>query len=200
MSTPHAEVLLTSILERAQAEGALGARPIAEVIQHARSFVDAIPDDIHSVMDLGSGAGIPGLVVALDRPLLTVTLVDRRAKRVDALRRALTALGWEPRVAAVEAGADQLSRDPTWAGTQDVVVARGFGEPGVTLPIAGRLVRPGGWVIISEPPVEMGSRWETDWVQSLGMSPPERRGSVVRFHVEQQRGDTPRNPGGTTHP
>lgn len=200
MSTPHAEVLLTSILERAQVEGALGARPIAEVIQHARSFVDAIPNDVHSVTDLGSGAGIPGLVVALDRPLLTVTLVDRRAKRVDALRRAIRALGWERRVVAIEADADSLSRDPAWAGTQDVVVARGFGEPAVTLPIAGRLVRPGGWVVISEPPPEMGSRWETDWVHSLGMNTPERRGAVVRFHVEQQHGASLSNPGGTPHP
>ena len=79
VSQPHAEALLTSILVRAQAEGALGARPIVEVISHTRSFVAALPDGVLSVMDLGSGAGIPGLVVALDRPLLQVTLVDRRA-------------------------------------------------------------------------------------------------------------------------
>ena len=200
MSGPHAEELLTSILQRAQAEGALGARPILEVIAHARSFVAALPDGVLSIMDLGSGAGIPGLVVALDRPLLQVTLVDRRAKRVDALRRAVTALGWGARVTVLEADADQLSRDPTWAKTQDAVVARGFAEPAVTLPIAGRLVRPGGWVVISEPPAEHGSRWDVEWVRSLGMGPPERRGAVVRFHVEHHPGESPSNPHGDMYP
>ena len=101
VSTAPAEVTLTAILQRAQAQGVLGARPIAEVLAHARGFVAALPDDAVSVVDLGSGAGIPGLVIALDRPTLRVTLVDRRASRVDTLQRAIIALGWADRVVAV---------------------------------------------------------------------------------------------------
>ena len=152
VSTAPAEVTLTAILQRAQAQGVLGARPIAEVLAHARGFVAALPDDAVSVVDLGSGAGIPGLVIALDRPTLRVTLVDRRASRVDTLQRAIIALGWADRVVAVESDAEVMSRDPAFQGTFDVVVARGFADPAITLPIAARLARNGGWVIISEPP------------------------------------------------
>ncbi|MDP4835478.1 MAG: class I SAM-dependent methyltransferase, partial [Ilumatobacteraceae bacterium] len=133
MSTAPAEVTLTAILQRAQAQGVLGARPIAEVLAHARGFVAALPDDAVSVVDLGSGAGIPGLVIALDRPTLRVTLVDRRASRVDTLQRAIIALGWADRVVAVESDAEVMSRDPAFQGTFDVVVARGFADPAITL-------------------------------------------------------------------
>ena len=179
------ERLLVDVLSRAQAEGALGQRPIADVIQHARSFVDALPSDVTTVMDIGSGAGVPGLIIALDRPTVQLTLVDRRAKRVDALRRAIAVLEWGDRVVAHEGDVNQLSRDPAWEGTQDAVVARGFGEPARTLPLARQLVRVGGWLVISEPPPERGSRWDPAWVASLGLSSPERCGAVVRFHVEQ---------------
>jgi 16S rRNA G527 N7-methylase RsmG len=115
---------------------------------------------------------------------LRVTLVDRRASRVDTLQRAIIALGWVDRVVAVESDAELMSRDPAFQGTFDVVVARGFADPAITLPIAVRLARNGGWVIISEPPPEHGSRWDLDWVHSLGVGMPERHGQVVRFHVE----------------
>jgi 16S rRNA (guanine527-N7)-methyltransferase len=176
--------MLTAVLQRAQAQGVLGARPIAEVLAHARGFVAALPDDAVSVVDLGSGAGIPGLVIALDRPTMRVTLVDRRASRVDTLQRAIIALGWAERVVAVESDAQVMSRDPAFQGTFDVVVARGFADPTTTLPIAARLARSGGWGSISEPPPDYGSRWDHDWVHSLGVGMPERRGPVVRFHVE----------------
>lgn len=185
MTTPTHEAGVLAVLARAQDEGALGARPVDEVLAHARSFVAALPSGVSTVLDMGTGAGVPGLVIALDRPEICVVMVDRRAKRVDSLQRAIVSLGWSDRVQAIEADADLLSRDPQHHHTYDAVVARGFAEPLVALPIAVRLTRPGGWVIISEPPPERGSRWDTEWVQTLGVAAPERLGSVVRFHVEQ---------------
>lgn len=184
MADSSTEALLAEILLRAQTEGALGARPIADVIAHARGFVAALPFGARSLLDLGSGAGVPGLVIALDRPDVRVTLVDRRDKRVDALRRAIAALGWGDRVDAVASDAELLCRDPAHRAAYDVVVARGFGDPTLTLPIAVQCARVGGAVIISEPPLADGSRWDVEWVRTLGVSPPERVGSVVRFHVE----------------
>lgn len=175
---------LVAVLERAQTEGALGTRPIPEVISHARAFVAALPPEVENVVDLGSGAGIPGLVIALDRPEIRITLVDRRAKRVDALRRAVTALEWMARVNVLEADAHQLALDPAWARSCDAAVARGFGPPRETLHVAASLVHPGGWVIISEPPDDVPSRWDPQWLTDSGVGAPERYGSVVRFHVE----------------
>lgn len=179
---------LVAVLERAQTEGALGTRPIPEVISHARAFVAALPPEVENVVDLGSGAGIPGLVIALDRPEIRITLVDRRAKRVDALRRAVTALEWMARVNVLEADAHQLALDPARARLYDAAVARGFGPPRETLHVAASLVHPGGWVIISEPPDDVPSRWDPQWLTDSGAGAPERYGSVVRFHVEHPTG------------
>lgn len=175
---------LVAVLERAQYEGALGSRPIPEVIDHARAFVAALPQGLQHVVDLGSGAGIPGLVLALDRPELHLTLIDRRAKRVDALRRATVALGWTDRVTVAEADVFQLTSDPAWVHRCDAAVARGFGPPEETLRGAAALVRQGGWVVISEPPDTTPSRWDPAWLERNGVGTPERLGAVVRFHVE----------------
>ena len=184
-----AQRLVEEILTRAQAAGALGSRPIAEVIAHARGFVDALPATVATVIDIGTGAGVPGLIIALDLPHVRVTLADRRVKRIDALQRAIRALGWESRVQALAGEVAGLCTHPMHQRAYDAVVARGFGNPRVTLPLAVQLVRPGGVVIVSEPPAEFGSRWDLNWVQSLGCQAPERVGAVVRFHVEHSTGE-----------
>jgi len=175
---------LCAVLERAQIQGALGARPIAEVIDHANDFVAALPTDVTSVLDLGTGAGIPGLVIAFARPSVQVTMVDRRAKRIDALQRAIVALGWEARATTIAVDAEQLIADPTWLWRHDAVVARGFADPRTTLRVAAQLTRTDGWVVISEPPAGSPTRWDPAWYEEFQVSRPERLGRVARFHVE----------------
>jgi 16S rRNA (guanine527-N7)-methyltransferase len=178
---------LAAVFARAQALGALGAWPIPEVLAHAREFVTALPISTERVLDLGSGAGIPGLVIACERPELTVTLVDRRERRTDELVRAVASLELTGRVSVVTADAAALVALPDWVASQDAVVARGFGEPETTLLLAARLTRPGGVVIVSEPPSDQPSRWQPAWLAAAGVSAPERHGRVARFHVEQHR-------------
>ena len=55
-----------------------------------------------TVVDLGSGGGVPGLVIADARPDLRLVLVDRRATRTDHLRRLVGRLGLADRVEVVE--------------------------------------------------------------------------------------------------
>src|SRR5215204_5250042 len=86
----------------------LGERPIDEVVVHAGSFVDALVGVQGTVLDLGSGGGVPGLVIAEARPDLFVVLVDRRATRTDHLRRLVARLGWRDRVEVVTADAAAL--------------------------------------------------------------------------------------------
>jgi 16S rRNA G527 N7-methylase RsmG len=50
----------------------------------------------------------------------------------------------------------------------DVVTARGFGPPEFTLRSATRLIRPGGRIVISEPPA--GDRWSAELLDELGLS------------------------------
>ena len=146
---------LVRILEDGQRLGFLGKRPIVDVIEHARGFVTALDAVTGRVVDLGSGGGVPGLVIAHDRPDLAVTLVDRRSKRTDFLARIVRRQDWSARVEVVNADVEELIRDG--ANEFDAAVARGFGPPAETLRSAAELLRPGGLIVISEPPE--GDRW-----------------------------------------
>lgn len=179
-------------LRRAQRLGLLGARPVEEVVEHARAFVRALATlgatvptadgarpasagESPTVLDIGSGGGIPGLVVAGDRPDLAVTLVDRRQKCTDFLERTTAALGWRHRVSVRCCDTASLIT----AGERfDAVIARGFGPPELTLDVAARLVGPGGRIVISEPPD--GDRWSSDQLDRLSLS-HQRAGAVAVF-------------------
>jgi 16S rRNA (guanine527-N7)-methyltransferase len=59
------------------------------------------------VIDAGSGAGLPGLVLALVRPDLDVTLVEPKLRATTFLSEVVTALGLEGRVTVVRARAEE---------------------------------------------------------------------------------------------
>lgn len=148
---------LVDALGHAQGIGLLGPRPIDEVIAHADAFLEPLRGVTGTVIDLGSGGGVPGLVIADVRPDLRLELVDRRRKRTDVLERLVRRLGWSERVAVEAVDAEELVRRRP--GAADAVVSRGFGPPDVTLRIAAALVRPGGIIVISEPPGDQPDRW-----------------------------------------
>lgn len=175
---------LDDVLAAAQAAGSLGDRPIADVIQHAECFVSALPADTHLIIDLGTGAGVPGLVIADRRPGTHLVLVDRRATRIDGLRRAVAALGLTTRVTVIHADAADLARKTDHAGRYDTVVSRGFGSPEYTAQHARPLLRPGGVLIVSEPPVRDPRRWPDADVVRWGFVGVEFLPGVVRLTAD----------------
>jgi len=161
---------LLETLRDAQRFGFFGDRPIEEAAAHSMAFVEAI-GPLHTgarVVDLGSGGGLPGLVLAASYRDVAITLIDRRAKRTDFLRRAVKRLAFEhARVIT-----DDVRRlvDAVAAGSSppfDVVTARGFGPPDVTLQLAAGLIGPDGRIVISEPPT--GDRWDSELLVALGL-------------------------------
>lgn len=177
---------LLRVLGEAQRVGALGSSPLFEIIRHATWFADAIPIEAREIVDLGSGAGVPGLIVAIARPELRVTLVDRRQKRVDALVRAIASLAMGDRVAAVCVDVDKIRTELPWLGRFDAAISRGFGPPLQTLTWSAQLVRRGGVVVISEPPDEIGDRWVGVDLAALRVDGPTRVGPLAMFHVKHQ--------------
>lgn len=168
---------LTAALTLSQRLGFLGDRPIPEVIEHAGGFVDALDDVRGRVVDLGSGGGVPGLVIAQQRPDLALTLVDRRTKRTDFLDRMVHRYRLRDRVSVEACDTDSLiGRE---GGTFDAAVARGFGPPMFTLETGVKLVRPGGVVVISEPPD--GDRWDADAIAAIGVDRRVTAAGVVIF-------------------
>jgi 16S rRNA (guanine(527)-N(7))-methyltransferase RsmG len=94
------------------------------------------------VIDVGSGAGLPGLVLALLRPDLDLTLVEARAKRCAFLRTARHALGLTFSVLE-----QRLEGPPADRPLFDVACSQAALPPERWLTLAARLVGPGGRVV-----------------------------------------------------
>ena len=186
MAVPHPAEHegLIRIFSAAQRIGALGTQPVKDMISHACAFTDALPLSVRTCVDLGSGAGVPGLVIAIARPEIQITLVDRRSKRTDTLQRAVKALGIEQQVSVVCADVESFARTVNIKRSFDAACARGFGPPEFTLKWSAELVKTGGVIVVSEPPPGSPDRWQGIDLSAVGVSEPTRIGPVAMFHVE----------------
>jgi 16S rRNA G527 N7-methylase RsmG len=162
---------LVEALADQQRLGVLGTSP-AEAIAHSDRFVAALAD-AGRVLDLGSGAGVPGLVIAVRRPSLRVTLLDARERRTDRLARIVHRLGLTDRVEVVCARADAAARQADLAGSFEAVTARSFGGPVAVLTASRPFLAVGGRLVVSDPPAA-GARWSIDEVVRAGFRPLAR--------------------------
>lgn len=164
-------VSLEEVLERSKALGFLGPGEIEPQIAHARAWLDVLDvlDQAARVLDLGSGGGLPGLVLAHDRPHLSLTLLDSQVKRCNFLAAAVVWLD-RPEVQVVCGRAETLAHEPGLRASFDVVVARSFGAPAVTAECGVGFLRQGGALWVSEPPdTELASRWPSEGLLELGL-------------------------------
>lgn len=97
-------------------------------------------------LDLGSGGGVPGIVLALARPDVAWTLVDSVHRKADAMRGFVDALGLD-NVTVVAERAEILGRDPDYRERYDVVTARACAALPVLVELALPLVRRGGALV-----------------------------------------------------
>lgn len=75
------------------------------------------------VADVGSGAGLPGLVWAITRPDITMVLIEPLLRRATFLTEAVIDLGLTDRVTVLRARAEKVISTPNWTGV-DIVTAR----------------------------------------------------------------------------
>lgn len=91
------------------------------------------------LIDVGTGAGFPGLALAIAFPSLHVTLLDSTAKKLRFIDRAGQALGLE-NIRTLHARAEDAGRHPDHRGAYDIVTARAVARMPVlmeyTLPLA----------------------------------------------------------------
>jgi len=158
---------LHAVLGSIQARGAIGTSSLDDAVAHAGRFVSLVPASARRLADLGSGGGLPGLVIAASLPHLEVVLVERREMRADLLRRAVRALAMTDRVRVH--GGDVRTIATSEPGSFDVVTARSFASPAVTARWAATLVRVGGVVLVSEPPDAPDGRWPATLLGPLGL-------------------------------
>jgi 16S rRNA (guanine527-N7)-methyltransferase len=98
-------------------------------------------------LDLGSGNGFPGVVVAARWPTARVLLVERRAKKANAIADCADRAGMR-NVEVLALDARELPRQrPDLAGALDLVTVRAVGPLGRATRMAAGLIAPGGRVI-----------------------------------------------------
>lgn len=165
---------LIGVLAAGQDRGMLGPGSLDDHLRHSRAFLELLPLGAR-VADLGSGGGLPGLVIAHDRPDLRITLIDASQGRADHLWRMVQRLDVGGRVGVEGRPAEVVAHDPAHRATYDVVTARGFGSPGVVAECAVGLLVPGGRLLVAEPPDDPDDRWGPLDAVPLGLQLVERR-------------------------
>lgn len=173
------------VLARARDLGFLGPGPVEAHIAHAEGFAAAFAVPPGRVADLGSGGGVPGLVLAVLWPGARVVLVDASERRTEFLREAVDGLALGERVRVVRARAEAVGREDGHRCAYDAVVARGFGPPAVTAECAAPLLVVGGALVVSEPPEER-PRWDDAGLAELGMVLGERVEAGANYQVVRQ--------------
>ena len=119
--------------------------------------------------DIGAGGGVPGLVLLVESPELRLVLIDASRKRCSFLVWAVAELTVGDRAEVWCGRVEELANEERARERFDAVVARGFGPPSTTLECATGLVRPGGHVVISEPPQRR--RWPAEGLAELALEP-----------------------------
>jgi 16S rRNA (guanine527-N7)-methyltransferase len=186
---PPADHVLRQVLHDSRELGFLGPGPIAPQLAHARAFLPLL-SDARRVLDLGSGGGLPGLVLATSLVDAHLVLLDGNQRRCAFLSNAVERLGFTDRVEVELGRAEELARRPDLEGTFDVVVSRSFGAPAVTAECAVRFLgfedphTTGGStsgiegrvsaaspprLLVSEPPSGSEDRWPAAGVAVLGL-------------------------------
>ncbi|QEL12612.1 16S rRNA (guanine(527)-N(7))-methyltransferase RsmG [Kushneria phosphatilytica] len=149
--------------------------PVAMVQRHLLDSLAIVPWlRGPRLLDVGSGAGLPGLVLAIMRPQLNVTLLDSNGKKVRFQRQAAYELGLSG-VSAVQARVEQYQ-----AGPFDQIVSRAFAAPQVFVDASRHLLASGG-----------------EWLAMIGRDDSLRTGALtgatllecVPLEVPGQQGD-----------
>ena len=142
----------------------------------ASADADPVTDhDDKSLADLGSGAGLPGIPIKIVRPDVVVTLIESRERRASFLAAVVRELRLE-QVRVMNARAEQAATEEP--GSFGAVVVRCAGDLRHVMPVAAKLVAPGGVVVAAGPPATRPLPMGT-WCEVAGI----REGHTRRFAV-----------------
>jgi 16S rRNA (guanine527-N7)-methyltransferase len=176
------EIVLPVLVE-SQARGFLGPGPVDVHIDHASPLAPALPRE-GLIADLGSGGGVPALILALLCQDSSWLLIESQHRRAAWLRAAVIGVGLAPRVAVIEARAEEVGRSAHRA-TAAAVTARSFARPGVTAECAAPLLRVGGSAWVAEPPRSAVSRWPAGPLAELGLRVGDGWEGWARLELER---------------
>jgi 16S rRNA (guanine527-N7)-methyltransferase len=198
---------LIEVLGRSRGLGFLGPGSVRVHVDHAAGFATGVAGAPAQFLDLGSGGGVPGLVLAQWWPGSRAVLLDARERRCGFLREAVRELELDGRVVVVWARAEEAGHRDYMRGAFDLVVARGFGSPAVTAECGAPFLCVGGMLAVSEPPDDddtgdpgdPSGRWPAGALARLGLAVGTSWTNGFRYQALDQFEPCPeryaRNPG-----
>jgi 16S rRNA (guanine527-N7)-methyltransferase len=158
------------------------------------------------LIDVGSGAGFPGIPLKLVCPSARLTLLEATGKKVTFLEHMIGRLGLGG-VTAIHARAEELAHDPAHREGYDLALARAVAE----LPVVAEYTLPfckvGGWVVAQKGEAGAAEAWSAE--KAIGLlggelrrvvpvelpGLPEERSLVVLAKVSPTPASYPRRPG-----
>lgn len=133
-----------ALTEHGEERGLIGPLELPRLwTRHILNSVIAAPLFHGSVADIGSGAGLPGIVLAIARPDVLWTLIEPMERRVIWLNEQVAELHLD-NVEVLRARAEDVSRPVGF----DVVTARAVSALKTLIPLTAPLVRDGGELIL----------------------------------------------------
>ena len=99
------------------------------------------------VIDIGTGAGFPGIPVAIAFPSSQVTLLDATQKKIAFLTSLINKLAIENAM-TLSGRAEDMGRSPSYRATYDIALVRAVGSPSVVAEYALPLLKIGGVAIL----------------------------------------------------
>lgn len=133
-----------ALAEHGEERGLIGPLELPRLwTRHVLNSAIAAPLFSGSVADIGSGAGLPGIVLAIARPDAHFTLIEPMERRVTWLNEQVSDLGLS-NVEVVRARAEEVRHPDGF----DIVTARAVSALRTLIPLTAPLVRDGGELIL----------------------------------------------------
>jgi 16S rRNA (guanine527-N7)-methyltransferase len=134
------------LLEANERTNLVGSVDIGKLVVH--HFLDSLaPFSAHRfrppIVDLGSGAGLPGIPVAIAFPRAPVTLIEPRRLRAEFLQSVVAAMGLE-NVEVVRIAGESAGRSPARREKSGTVLMRAIGKPAIALELGLPLLKHDG--------------------------------------------------------
>ncbi len=134
---------LTTVTEYQQVQikhflDSLSCLPLLDAVVSSRGWKPS-----PRLLDIGSGAGFPGLPLKIARPRWNITLLDSSGKKIAFLAHLIGRLGLQG-VMGTKGRAEDMGRDPQHRETYNIVVARAVAELPILMEYALPLCQVGG--------------------------------------------------------
>ena len=155
---------------------------IYDLIEDSSRFLDYI--DFRSglrILDLGTGGGIPGIVIKIHHPEIELTLTDSIGKKIKAVNDILNKLGLE-NVEVICSRAEELAKQDKYKNRFDYIVARSVAALNDLAKWSKDLIKPGGKLVTvkgADIEEELQRTKRLNYVENIRVNPGEDRKIIV---------------------